>query len=178
MNLFIDHNNDGISDPGEPPVPWASYRDRETLSMSPGALPLTALPDSRPVQIETRHLKFDDPFLVPRADAYELRTHAGSDVSVDVAVVMTGDIEGHVFVGSADDAAAARGVIVSLHDAQGQIIAESRSEFDGYYSFTGVPGGDYEVRVSANGGRSEIVQQFSLDAQDGYVVLDGIYIYE
>ncbi len=67
---------------------------------------------------------------------------------------------------------------MSLHDAQGQIIAEARSEFDGYYSFTGVPGGDYEVRVSANGGRSEFVQPFSLDAQDGYVVVDGIYIYE
>ena len=35
---------------------------------------------------------------MPRADAYELRTHAGSDVSVDIAVVVTGDIEGYVLV--------------------------------------------------------------------------------
>ncbi len=93
----------------------------------PGVLPLRALPNFRPVQIETRHFKFDDPFLVPRAEAYELRTHAGSDVSVDVAVVMTGDIEGHVFVGSAG----ARGIIVTLHDAQGREVALTRSEFDG-----------------------------------------------
>ena len=178
MNLFIDHNNNGIRDPGEPPVPWASYRDRETLSMSAGALPLPALPGSRPVQIETRYLKFDDPFLVPRAKAYELRTHAGSDISIDVAVVMTGDIEGYIFVGSADNAAAVRGVIVSLHDAQGREIARTRSEFDGFYSFIGVPGGDYEVRVAANGRHGEVVQPFSLDALDGYVVLDGIYLYE
>ena len=51
MNLFIDDNNNGIRDPGEPPVPWASYRDRETLSMSPGALPLPALPSAHPVKI-------------------------------------------------------------------------------------------------------------------------------
>ncbi len=178
MNLFMDNNNNGIRDPGEPPVPWASYRDQETLQTWPGALPLTALPSYRPVQIETRHLKFDDPFLVPRAEAYELRTHAGSDISVDIAVVMTGDIEGHVFIGSADDAAAARGVIVSLHDAQGREIARTRSEFDGFYNFTGVPGGDYEVRVAASGARGEFVQPFSLDAQAGYVVLDRITLYE
>ncbi len=178
MNLFIDNNNNGIRDPGEPPVPWASYRDRETLGMLPGALPLPALPDSRSVLIETRHFKFDDPFLVPRAEAYELRTHAGSDISVDVAVVMTGDSEGYVYVGSAADAAVVRGVIVSLHDAQGREIARTRSEFDGFYNFIGVPGGDYEVRVAASGERGEIVQPFSLDAQVGYVTLDRIIIDE
>jgi hypothetical protein len=136
------------------------------------------LPNFRTVQFETRHFKFDDPFLVARAQAYELRTHAGSDVIVDVAVVMTGDIEGHVFVGSADDAAAARGVIVSLRDARGYVIAEARSEFDGYYSFNSVPGGYYEVRVNANEGRAEYVRPVSLDTQVGYAVLDAIYIEE
>ena len=174
MNLFIDHNNNGIRDPLEPPVSWASYGDRETLQMSPGVLSLTALPGSHRVQIETRHFKFDDPFLVPRAKAYELRTHAGSDISVDVAVVMTGDVEGYVFVGSADDAVAARGVIVSLHNAQGREIATTRSVFDGYYNFSGIPGGDYQVRISANEGRAELVKRFSLDARDGYVVVDRI----
>ena len=176
MNLFIDNNNNGIRDLGEPPVSWARYRDQEMLQ--PGALPLTALPNAQSVQIETRHFKFDDPFLVPRAQAYELRTHTGSDVSFDIAVVMTGDIEGYVFIGSTDEAVAARGIVVSLHDAKGREIARTRSEFDGYYSFTGVPGGDYDVRVSANGDRSEFQQPFSFDAQDGYVVLDGIYIYK
>jgi hypothetical protein len=167
MNLFIDDDNDGIRDPGEPPVQWASYRDQATLKTLPGVLPLSALPSSRPVLIETRHMKFDDAFLLPRAQAYELHTHAGSDVSIDVAVVMTGDIEGHIFAGSADDAAAARGVIVSLHDTEGREVARTRTEFDGYYSFTGVAGGDYQVQVSTNGGRSKLVQRLSLDPQDG-----------
>ena len=90
------------------------------------------------------------------------------------AVVMTGDIEGHVFAGSA----AARGVIVSLHDARGREIARTRSEFDGFYNFIGVPGGDYEVRVSTKSGQTELVQPLSLDPQDGYIVLERIYIFE
>ena len=177
MNLFIDEDNDGIRDPDELPVTWASYRDQETLKTSPGVLPLTALPSARPVLFDMQHLKLDDPFLLPRANAYELRTHAGSDVSIDVAVVMTGDIEGHIMAGSADDKAV-RGIIVSLHDAQGREVATTRSEFDGFYSFTGVAGGDYEVRVLVNGGQSELVQPLSLDPQDGYVVLERIYIFE
>jgi hypothetical protein len=177
MNLFIDEDNDGFRDPDELPVTWASYRDQETLKSSPGVLPLTAVPSGRPVLFDMQHMTLDDPFLVPRAKAYELRTHAGSDVSIDVAVVMTGDIEGHVMAGSADDRAM-RGVIVSLHDAEGREVARTRSEFDGFYSFTGVPGGDYEVRVSTGAGESELVQPLSLDPRDGYVVLERIYIFE
>ena len=177
MNLFIDEDNDGIRDPDEQPVPWASYRDQETLETSPGVLPLAALPSSRPVQFDMKQLKLDDPFLIPRAKVYELTTHAGSAVSIDVAVVMTGDIEGHIFAGAANDKAV-RGVVVSLYDAAGREIAETRSEFDGFYSFTRVPSGDYEVRVSVNDGQSELVQPLSLDPQDGYLVLEKIYIFE
>jgi len=90
---------------------------------------------------------------------------------------MTGDIEGHIFAGSADDRAV-RGIIVSLHDAEGREVARTRSEFDGFYSFTGVAGGDYEVRVTTNGGQTELVQPLFLDPQDGYIVLERIYIFE
>ncbi len=85
---------------------------------------------------------------------------------------------GRVFFGSADNAVAARGVVVSLSDARGYVIAEARSEFDGYYSFNGVPGGNYEVRIYATEGRKEYVQLVSLDTQVGYAVLDTIYIDE
>jgi hypothetical protein len=177
MNLFIDENNDGIRDPDELPVTWASYRDQETLKASPGVLPLTAVPSARPVLFDMQHMTLDDAFLVPRARSYELQTHAGSDVSIDVAVVMTGDIEGHIFAGLEDDRSV-RGVIVALYDAEGREVARTRSEFDGFYSFIGVAGGDYEVRVSTNGGQTELVQPLTLDPQDGYVVLERIYIFE
>ena len=71
-----------------------------------------------------------------------------------------------------------RGVVVSLHDSAGREVDRTRSEFDGFYSFIGVPGGEYEVRVSVNGGKSELVQPLTLDPQDGYIVLERIYIFE
>ncbi len=178
MNLFVDEDNDGIRDPHEEPVAWASYRDQETVPEFPGVLPLTALPSSRAVQFDMQHLKVDDPFLMPRAQMYELHTHAGSDVSFDVALVMTGDIEGVVVAGATGAGQAARGVTVTLHDAEGREVARTRSEFDGFYSFTGVPSGDYEVRVWANDGRTQLKQTISLDPEDGFVVLERVYIFE
>jgi hypothetical protein len=178
MNLFIDKNNNGIRDPEESPVSWVKYRSEEITASTPGAVALNALPRYRPVQIETRHFEFDDPFLVPRSAVYQLFTHAGSDVSVDVAVVETADVEGYVLAGSGDDPTSVKGVTVVLYTLDGQEIAVTRSEFDGFYGFTAIPAGEYEIRVAAPAGRSEFVQQFSLDPEEGYVVLDGIYLYE
>jgi hypothetical protein len=175
MNLFIDDDNDGIRDPHELPVTWASFRDQETLENLPGVLPLAALPVASPVRFDMQRLQLEDPFLLPRARSYELTTHAGSDVSIDVAVVMTGDIEGVVLSG---ETSGARGVIVTLYDAAGREVARTRSEFDGFYSFNNVPGGDYEVRVATPGAQDVLVQPLTLDPQDGYVVLEKIYIFE
>lgn len=177
MNLFIDDNNNGIRDPGEEPVPWAVYKTEEMLNTSKGTVPLVAVPRYRAIQLETRHFKFDDPFLVPRSEVYELYTHAGGDISVDIAVVLTGDIEGYV-VAKPSGGAGVRGVIVMLYNSKGKKIAETRSEFDGFYSFTAIPGGDYEIRIEPTSAFSVTALPFSFDAEDGFVVLDGIYLYE
>ena len=177
MNLFVDDNNNGIRDPGEDPVSWAVYKDDKMLSASPGVVPLDGLPRYRAVLLETRHFKFDDPFLVPRSEVYELYTHAGGNINVDIAVVLAGDIEGYVVAGPSG-ATGVRGVVVMLYDSEGKKIATTRSEFDGFYSFTAVPGGDYEIRVAPKTGFTVFALPFSFDADDGYIVLDGIYLYE
>jgi hypothetical protein len=178
MNLFIDENNNGVRDPGESPVTWASYKNEEMLSMAPGTVPLQALPRYQPVKIETRHFKFDDPFLVPRSQIYELYTHAGGDISVDIAVVMTGDVEGYVYSGSGDESVPAKGVTVTLFNGDGREIAAARSEFDGFYSFNGIPAGTYEVRVRPKAGDEFLTQPFTLDGRDGFFSLEKIVLYE
>lgn len=175
MNLFIDHNNNGRRDPGEPPVSWARYREEEMSATTPGTVPLRALPRYRTVTIDTSDLRFDDPFLLPRSELYEIYTHAGSEISVDVAVVMTGDIEGYVYTGSPGSAVPARGVEVTLLDAAGNAVASARSEFDGFYSFTSMPAGDYRVRIAEAESR-ELTQPFTLDGEQGFIVLDRIYL--
>jgi hypothetical protein len=176
MNLFLDDNNNGLRDLGEEPVRWARYRDKESLAQAPGVLPLLSLPAERAVQIDTSQLEFDDPFLKPRNRAYELNTHAGSDLNIDVAVLLTGDIAGYVYREADTFREGLRGVLLTLRDEAGQLIAETRSEFDGYYGFTGVPGGNYEISATLGSEEIAVVRNVTLDARDGFVRADDIVV--
>ena len=67
---------------------------------------------------------------------------------------------------------------MTLYDSDGREISAARSEFDGFYSFTAIPAGDYEVRVRPRAGEEFLAQPFTLDGQEGFVALDKIYLYE
>jgi hypothetical protein len=170
MNLFVDRNNNGVRDFDEPPVAWASYREQQMPAATPGSITLTGLPSETPIQIDTDQFKFDDPFLMPRRDSYEVRTHIGSDIELEVPIIMTGDIEGTLY---AHDGRPARGVVLSLIDRDGREIDVTRSQFDGYYSFTSIPGGYYEIAI-ATGDALEVLASVTLDAERGYAVVDDV----
>lgn len=178
MRLFLDRNNNGSWDSDEIPAPWASYKGQTTSAAAPGVLSLKGIPGETPVSLQSRDLLFDDPFLSAADEAYELYTHAGSDIGVYIPVVVTGDVEGYLYPGSGIDPGDVRGVAIALHDPDGREIATTRSEFDGYYSFTGIPAGDYYVVVTPYTGRPGYHLQFSLDSDDNYRMLDPIYLWD
>lgn len=178
MQLFLDHNNNGSWDSDERPLPWASYKGRTTSAAAPGVLSLTGLPSETPITVHSRDLLFDDPFLSAADDVYELYTHAGSDVDVYIPVIVTGDVEGYLYPGSGMDHSDLRGVAVALYDSDGQEIATTRSEFDGYYSFSSIPAGEYYVVVTPYTDRAGYhLQRFSLGSDDNYRMLDPIYLW-
>ena len=63
--------------------------------------------------------------------------------------VKVGDIEGtvHILNETADSKEAAN-VQLQLYSADGKLIRETQTSFDGYYLLNGVPAGDYTLRVS------------------------------
>jgi hypothetical protein len=134
--------------------------------VAPGSVTLTAIPGESAVQIDTSRFEFDDPFLVPRLNGYELRTHAGGDIEIDIPVVLTGDVEGMLLDGPGRPA---RGIELLLLDADGKERGATRSEFDGYYSFTGIPGGSYRIAHRSEDGALRILQTVMLDAEQGFV---------
>ena len=92
---------------------------------------------------------------------------------------MTGDVEGYVHADPALGGGGLRGVEVTLHSLDGKQIAVTRSEFDGYYAFNGIPVGGYQIRVTQpSGAQITQTQEFSLDPDQGYILLDKVYIYQ
>ena len=179
LKLFLDDNNNGSREPDEAPVQWASYLGKTTPADTPGVLPLTGIPADTPILVQGRDLLFDDPFLSAADGAYELYTHAGSDIDVHIPVVVTGDVEGHLYPGSGMDRNDVRGIAVTLYDADGREVATTLSEFDGYYAFSGIPVGDYELVVIPYADRPGYHKQwFSLDTDDNYRMLDPIHLWK
>ena len=173
LNLFLDRNNNGVREPGEFPVSWFAYKDQAVSASAAGGVKLTGLQAGYPVHLQARHFRFDDPFLSMRSKVYELYTHAGSDIRVDVPVIVTGDVEGYLRPVPGTDNAAVSGVQVTLYDLDGETVAVTRSEFDGYYSFLGIPVGQYDIGLRPKSGYH--LQRFSLDG-DSYRLVDAIYI--
>ncbi|MEX2494564.1 MAG: SdrD B-like domain-containing protein [Woeseia sp.] len=177
LNLFMDRNNNGVREVDEPPLNRASYKDHRTSEMAAGAIKLARIPAHTPLRIDSRDFRFEDPFLLARDDAYELYTHPGGDVSADIPVLMTGDAEGHLHPVPGTDSTVS-GVSIVLYDADGEPVAETRSEFDGYYSFSGIAAGDYQVVIDASPRQAEVHRQwFSLNAEEGFAPLSPIFIY-
>ena len=146
---------------------------------TPGVLPLTGVPGNTPVLIRGRDLLFDDPFLSVAADAYELYTHAGSDINVHIPVLVTGDVEGYLYPGSGMDRTDVRGIVVTLYDADGREVARTVSEFDGYYAFSGIPVGEYEIAVIPHPDKPGYhKQRFTLDTDDNYRMLDPVHLWK
>lgn len=175
FNLFIDRNGNNLRDTNEPLVDTVSYRRTGGTMIAPGTVAIRGLSPDRPLRIDTEDFSFDDPFLVPRQRIYELYTHAGSDITVDISVVETGDIEGYVYRDGQNKGA--RGVEIVLVDRSGKEVARTRSAFDGYYTFDLVPAGEYEIRVKSASGEM-LRQDVTLDAEEGYVLLDAVYVYQ
>lgn len=177
LNLFLDTNNNGIQDLEESPLEWAAYKGHEVSDSNPGAIKFAGVPAHVPVRLESEDFRFNDPFLVPRDDVYEIYTHPGSRLHADIPVVMTGDIEGqlHPVPGTS---AGVVGLTVVLYGAGGEVVATTHSEFDGYYSFHGIAAGNYEVVVDTAAAQADVQRQwFSFDGEAGYVALSPMFIY-
>ena len=179
LNLFLDSNNNGVREAGEEPIRWASYDKRTMSAKRPGVLQLTSIPADTPLRLRSGDLRFEDPFLFAADDSYELYTHPGSDIDVDIPVLIGGDVEGYLYPGSGMDDTDLRGVAVLLYDANDDEVAVTLSEFDGYYTFSGIPIGDYKVVVMPDADKPDYyLQRFSLDAEDNYVMLDAIHLWK
>ncbi len=179
LRLFLDSNNNGLWEPGEDPIQQVAYRNQTASTSASGVLQLTGIPADTALRVDTRHFRFDDPFLSPGDKAYELYTHAGSDIDVHIPVVLTGDVEGYLLPGTGMNVADVQGIPVVLYDTNGDELATTRSEFDGYYAFSGIPVGHYEVAVIPYADKPGYqLQRFSLDAEDNYRMLEPIHLWK
>ena len=90
----------------------------------------------------------EDPYWLPKSDGFTVKARPGKAALVEFPVIVTGEIDGMVYVRQGGSALEVADVAMELIDADGNLVAETRSAFDGFFLFEGVPYGEYSVRMS------------------------------
>jgi hypothetical protein len=147
---FIDRNGNRKFDEGDEPLegvgfmnltPWKKIRtNSEGYAFLPGLLV------HRTQVIELNLPTVVDPFLIPLEKGATVIGHPGSIIDVEFPFTYAGEIEGMI-VDAANPNLPVRHVGLELVDTEGERVGSAVSEFDGYYYFTEVLPGDYEIRV-------------------------------
>jgi hypothetical protein len=149
--VFVDEDNDGTFDDGEPLVPdarlLAGGQRRSAPTGKDGRTLLTSLGGYRPIDIEVDPSSLGDPFLVPQPEGISVVPRPGSTIAHDFAVVSTGEVDGTVFRIIGEKAQPVSGAIVQLLGDKDKVIRTERSAYDGFYLFQFVPPGRYRIQV-------------------------------
>lgn len=149
---FDDLDQDGVHDSDEPGLPGVEYilagALRREASMNDGTTLYAGLEPHQPVSVELKRATLEDPFQRPALGVPTVSVRPGRIVELAVPVQTTGEIDGHVLVDSGDYDLPVSGVIVEAVNAAGEVVANARTEFDGYFYITDIPALPMTLRVS------------------------------
>ncbi|MBV9495176.1 MAG: hypothetical protein JOZ54_13090, partial [Acidobacteria bacterium] len=145
--VFLDNNDNGIRDDGEPPIAGAGFvvnrNPTPIVTNLEGIAFLDNLPPDRRSEIGLSPATLEDPGWLPATTKTAFVARAGKPLVVNFPVVVTGEISGVVSRGRK----IASAVRVELLHADGTVAAETFSAYDGFYLFGEVKPGAYTVRI-------------------------------
>lgn len=147
--LFRDDNGNGIRDQGEAleqgAVLTAGSRPADRPSGKDGWAAVAGLDNYRPVAIGVDTSSLSDPNLVPTVAAQVIVPRPGISAELMIPLAGGGAIEGSLLK---DGGSAFEGLDLELVDANGKIVAQARSDYDGFFLFERVPPGRYALRLT------------------------------
>lgn len=146
VRVFLDENNNGQFDEGESLLENVAVRAvqsyRKANTDKQGVAVLSGVIANRRTDIELIPSSFEDPFMLPSDEGYSITPRAGAIENLDMPVVYSGEIEGFIHHQNGSPIAY---TTVQLRNEVNEIVASTFSEFDGYYLFTDLKPGKYDV---------------------------------
>jgi Carboxypeptidase regulatory-like domain len=147
--VWRDLNGDGIRQADEPV--------EKDVQLSAGRVPVRDMTDTggqvvidglepfQPILIGVDGSSLPDPLVQPATQGLVVTPRPGVSVRIELPLVSAGEIDGTLV---RSGGTTLEGVDLELVDVEGRVAAKTRSEFDGFFLFEGVPYGRYTVRVS------------------------------
>lgn len=150
--VYHDKNNNHQFDKTDEPLKnvevEASQARKSVETDENGIAFLTGLTKYRPTDITMNSDSLEDPFQKPTEEGNSIVPRPGRIHQFDFPVVTTGEVDGTVFIETDDGThKSLPNTSLQLLDADGGVVQEVRSEYDGFYLFMEVPPGTYTVQV-------------------------------
>ena len=177
--VYLDTNNNYRQDPGEPGIPGVEFFVNDMSYSKPTGKKGTVLIDNltpfEPADLRVSPASLSNPLWIPAQDGVRIVPRSGNVPVVDFPIVSTGEVSGTVYD---PDNQEATGITLELVDAKDQVLQKQITAYDGFYTFSHVPVGNFHIRVSpivaARRGYTASEAQIQIPIEGGF--LDGINI--
>jgi hypothetical protein len=152
VRVFEDLNMNQRWDEGEPLIEGAKVKAvqafREAETNKSGVAVISSLYNNTLTDIVVDQTSLDGPYMITTIPGKAIKARKGYIEQVELPVVKAGELEGIIYLhNDKGEAEVAPYVAVKLVDQNNKVVAATRSEFDGYYLFTEVKPGRYQVKI-------------------------------
>jgi hypothetical protein len=157
LRMFEDENLDQKYTPGEKVLDNVSVNAiqsfRQEMTSEDGVAILKSLSTERATDIVVDEDSFSNPSMMLSKASFSVAARRGLFQQFDIPVVKGGELDGTIYI--RDEAGIediAPYVSLSLVNNEGEVIASTRSAFDGYYLFEKILPGSYQIIVDTSKG--------------------------
>ncbi|GAB5380112.1 MAG: hypothetical protein Alis3KO_24210 [Aliiglaciecola sp.] len=149
---FLDNNRNNVFDDQDSALSDVTISGnqawRNLQTNSNGGVQLATTLRRQALQIDEASLP--DPFMRPVEDLVVVETHRGGRNVVELPVVTFTDIEGAIYVVKGQSSRGGAGIQLSLIDEKNEVVAQTKTEIDGYFYVKGLAPGRYTLEVDSD----------------------------
>lgn len=164
--VFLDMDGDGTFSSGDKPISGVRIRapqaSRSAQTDDEGIARFTGLSSDRATDVILDTNTLPNLSMTLSRDGNSISPRATTAQVVDFPVVLTGSLEGRALTENAGRRTALAGALIELVNARGNVQMFKASAHDGFFSFEGVPYGDYTIRLGGVRGGSASPRKISI----------------
>ena len=88
-----------------------------------------------------------DPYMVAAYQRVDINTHSGGVSHISMPVHAVNDVEGTIYLVSSDNSRGAPNLLVNILNKDNEVVAQTRTESDGYFYISQLAPGEYKMSV-------------------------------
>lgn len=175
---FLDANQDGLYNEGDELLPDIGFRVNGGFNSlrtdDNGVGFLTGLPVHQSLNMTVAPESVTDPLWIVAKPGIGVVPRPGHTMQLDFPILITGEIDGTVYLARDGRQFGVGRVIIELLDVDRNIVSTAVTAYDGFYVMSNIPFGQYHLRVSKTQlDELELnvdkVESFSINAQDYFL---------